>query len=102
MRKRAATDRNQSVIVNALRRVGCTVYCTHQLGDGFPDIVVGFRGVNYLLEIKDGHKPPSAQRLTPDERKFHEAWQGSVTVVNSIDAALHAVGAYRYRQNKKA
>ena len=101
MRKRAATDRNQAEIVNALKRIGCTVHCTHQLGDGFADIVVGFRGVNYLMEIKDGEKPPSAQRLTPHEREFHDKWQGSIVVVNSIDAALHAVGAYRYRENKK-
>lgn len=98
MRRRAAVDRNQSEIVNALRRIGCTVHCTHQQGDGFPDIVVGFRGVNYLLEIKDGTKPASAQALTKDEADWHEAWQGRVVVVNSITAALEAVGAYDYRK----
>lgn len=100
MRKRAATDRNQSEIVNAYRRIGCTVTCTHQLGDGFPDLVVGFRRVNYLIEIKDGAKPPSAQKLTPDELAFHEKWQGTVHVVSTIDEALAVVGAYDYRKRK--
>lgn len=86
-------DTNQPEIVNALRKVGATVAPTHTLGRGFPDLVVGFRGYNYLLEIKDGSKPPSKRKLTPDELKWHEEWNGQVAIVNSIDEALRVIGA---------
>ena len=47
-------DANQPEIVDGLRRIGATVRSTATIGIGFPDICVGFRGKNYLFEIKDG------------------------------------------------
>ena len=53
----------------------------HMVGRGCPDLLVGYRGVNYLLEVKDGEKPKSAQKLTPDEDAWHFMWMGQVAVV---------------------
>ena len=64
----------------------------HQLGKGIPDIFVGFRGENYLFEIKDGSKPPSKRTLTPDEEKWHAEWNGKVVVVNNIEEVIDALG----------
>lgn len=91
MRRAARVDANQAEIVAALRSAGASVYPTHALGKGFPDIVVGFRGVNYLMEIKDGSKPPSKRQLTPDEAEFHAAWAGTVHIVESVDDALDVI-----------
>lgn len=88
MRRAARIDANQNEIVCALRGVGATVAITSMVGAGFPDIVVGYRGQNYMIEIKDGSKPPSRRRLTDDEQKFHDLWRGTVIVVNNIDEAL--------------
>lgn len=85
------TDSNQVEIVKALRKAGCTVTPTHMVGDGFPDLVVGRNGINHLLEVKDGTKPPSARGLTADEKKWHIEWRGVVNVVYSVDDALRAV-----------
>jgi len=93
MRLDARTDANQNEIVGALRDVGASVAITSALGKGFPDIVAGYRGINYLIEIKDGSKPPSARRLTPDEQEFHDLWRGAVIVVKNVDEALKAIGA---------
>lgn len=93
MRRAARTDANQNEIVQALRDVGATVAVTSMIGSGFPDIVAGYRGVNYLIEIKDGSKPPSKRRLTKDEQEFHDLWRGAVVVVNDIDEALKLIGA---------
>lgn len=93
MRRDARTDDNQNETVQALRAVGASVAITSMIGSGFPDIVAGYRGVNYLIEIKDGSKPPSKRRLTPDEQKFHDLWRGAVIVVNDVNEALKAVGA---------
>ena len=88
MRRAAKTDDNQKDIVNSLRIAGFSVYPTHSLGRGFPDIVVGKNGLNLLFEIKDGSKPKSAQKLTKDEQVFHENWRGSVHIVTSPEHAL--------------
>lgn len=92
MRRRGRIDRNHGEIVDALRRVGASVQSLSDIGDGCPDILVGFRLRNYLLEIKDGMGKPSRRRLTPDEVDWHQNWHGDVDVVESIDEALHAIG----------
>ncbi len=93
MRRAARIDANQPDIVKVLRAVGASVAHIHMVGQGLPDIIVGFRGVNYLMEIKDENKPPSKRRLTPDEKDWHDNWRGSVVVVNNEDEALKAIGA---------
>lgn len=72
MRRAARTDANHSEIRDALRDVpGCVVGDTHSLGDGFPDLVIGWRGRWIPVEIKDGSKPQSARALTEAEAKWH-------------------------------
>lgn len=95
MRRAARVDDNQAAIVDALRRAGCSVRSLASLGKGCPDLLVGRAGVNYLLEVKDGSKPPCKRRLTPDEEAFHAAWRGPVAVVESVEDALKSVGAMR-------
>lgn len=90
--RRNAVDANQGEIVEELRKAGCTVSPTSQAGEGFPDLVVGRAGANYLLEVKDGAKPPSGQKLTPKQVKWHSEWTGQVHVVNSVEQAFEAVG----------
>ena len=85
-------DANQADIVKALRAVGCNVAVTSQMGGGFPDIVVGFRGRLFLMEVKDGSLPPSARKLTKPEQVFHAKWAGYVHIINSIDEALQLIG----------
>ena len=89
--RRARVDSNQPEVVAALRAAGATVHCLHSVGGGFPDIIVGYRGVNYLMEIKDGRKPPSRRRLNKLEAKWHDAWRGQVCVVESVEDALAVI-----------
>lgn len=92
MRRAARVDDNQGEIVAALRAAGCSVTSLASVGKGCPDLVVGRNGVNYLLEVKDGKKPPSKRRLTDDEKTWHNAWRGHVAIVNSVEEALQVVG----------
>lgn len=93
MRRAAKIDANQTEIVAALRKAGAFVQSLADCGKGVPDLLVGFRRNTYLLELKDGKKPPSARELTPDQIKWHLAWNGGVLmVVNSVDEALAAIG----------
>ena len=89
----ARVDANQPGIVRALRAVGASVQSLSAVGDGVPDLLVGFRATNYLLEVKDGTKVPSARKLTDDQEKWHAAWRGQKQVVQTVHEALQAIGA---------
>lgn len=88
MRRAAKIDANQPDIVAALRSIGATVAVTSTVGQGFPDICVGYRGRSILMEVKDGTKSPSERKLTPDQEKFHAAWRGEIVVVKSAAEAV--------------
>jgi len=88
-------DDNQPDIVKALRGCGCSVAITSNLGEGFPDIVVGICGKNYLIEIKNGDLPPSARKLTDDEREFMQGWCGQYSIIESVGEAIKFVSAVR-------
>ena len=88
-------DGNQPEIVKAFRALGCTVAHTHRLGQGFPDICVGYGGLSMLIEIKDGSKPKSAQELTDDEREFQGRWTGGVRMVRNLDDVSETVSTLR-------
>jgi len=91
MRRDAKLDANHKLIVRALRQIGCSVQSLASQGMGCPDLVVGFRGVNYLFEVKDGRKQPSQRKLTAMEKVWHDTWRGQVCIVESIDDALKII-----------
>lgn len=90
MRRAARTDSNQPEIVHALEVVGATVLHLHMVGHGCPDLAVGFRGRNYMLEIKT----PNGE-TTPAERTWLRCWRGQAYIVRSVDDALRVIGAVR-------
>jgi hypothetical protein len=91
MRRAARVDANHAVIVGALLRCGATVQSLAAVGQGCPDLMVGFRGRTLLMEVKDGDKIPSKRRLTPDQQEWHAAWAGHVVVVESVEQAIAAL-----------
>ena len=82
------TDANQGEIVAALRKAGASVQSLAAVGRGCPDLLVGWQGDNYLLEVKDGGKPTSGQKLTVDQVAWICCWRGSVHIVTSVEQAL--------------
>jgi hypothetical protein len=86
-------DDNQQLIVQALRQAGASVLHLHTIGRGCPDILVGWRGNNVLIEIKNGMQPPSHRKLTTQEAAWHQMWRGKVATVATIHEALVAIGA---------
>jgi len=60
-----------------------TLHDASGAGRGFPDFVVGWRGRNFLFELKDASKPPSRRKKTPAQDDFHANWQGQIKVVHS-------------------
>jgi len=89
----ASRDANEPEVIKALVAVGCLVQQITQ-GDGVPDLLVCTpRGRLLLVEVKDGAKPPSRQRLTAEQVVWHGVWapRASVFVCLSPADALAAV-----------
>lgn len=94
MRRAAKVDTNQDQIVRALRAVGATVHSLASMGQGTPDLLVGYRRQTFLLEVKDGQRPPSERRLTDLQVIWHREWRGlPVAVVHDVVEAFRAVHA---------
>jgi Holliday junction resolvase len=87
MRRKARIDENQPDIVKHLRTLGMSVCLLHTVGQGVPDICVGYRGINVLLEIKDSKQPKCKQKLTTDEADWHLDWRGQVATVKDKEEA---------------
>ena len=91
MRYKRRKDANHNEVANALRDIGCSVFEMHSVGDGVSDLLVGYRGRNLLIEVKDGSKPPSRQKLRPTQIIFRAEWRGQYDVATSVDEALDIV-----------
>ena len=68
------SDGNQAAIIKRLREnPEISVRSIHRHGDGIPDLLVGYRGRNYIFEVKN---PEYDGRLTDAEQKFADGWKG--------------------------
>ena len=95
-RHAAKVDANQTAVMKALRGAGATVFSLAGVHSGCPDLLVGINMQTYLVEVKDGDKPPSARQLTPDQVKFISMWEGSPVVILK-DADIARAWATRMR-----
>ena len=86
-RRARRTDGNHSEIAEAFEKAGCSVHRTN--GDW--DLTVGYGGLTLLIEVKDGKKPPSARKLTPNEKKFHNTWTGGIYLITCTADVLSAI-----------
>lgn len=76
-------DENEPEIVRALRDIGASI---KRLDD--VDLLVGWRGRNFLLEIKTAKGP-----LKSSQEDMVRTWRGQYEIVRSIDEALRVIGA---------
>ena len=92
----ARIDANHEQVVSALRAAGASVQSLANVGNGVPDLLVGFQGKTLLMEVKDGRKTPSERRLTDDQIRWHGAWNGGpLAIVDGVDAALRMLGVMK-------
>lgn len=80
-------DKSQPQIEKELKELGFSVSSTHEVGDGFPDIVVGILGLNTLFEIKNTVQ----DKLNELETKFHQSWQGQLNIAHSTEDVIHSI-----------
>lgn len=90
-------DSNQKDVVTALRAEGYSVQHLHSVGAGCPDILVGYAGINVLIEIKEGDG-----KLTPAQVVWHSDWQGQVSIAKDKQEAIEIVkNAIKQETEKK-
>ncbi len=79
-------DENEAEIIAAYEAVGATVD-QNPIGKGRTDLDVGFRGVNYKVEVKmPGGKLNNIQEI------WHERWRGQKDIVTNVKEALKVIG----------
>ena len=84
MRRAAKRDTAERSIVAVLEQHFMTVYRLNQP----VDLLVGFRGVNHLVECKTGHKG-YGKGLNSNQLQFAAGWKGSpVVTLRSPDEAI--------------
>ena len=94
MRRYPKLDVNHNEILRAARDLGATTQSLASIGDGCPDAVIGYKGHNLIIEIKNGGEIPSRRKLTEDEERWHSDWRGQVAVVESVDDLMELLNGH--------
>jgi hypothetical protein len=82
-------DANQRDIIAAFAKMGASVEVIRSPKPGCPDLLVGFQGKNYLVEVK----VPKTGRLSDAQKLWRDNWKGSKPfVMTGIDDVLAFVG----------
>jgi len=85
--QKAKRDGNEAPIVDAFRKMGLDVEPT----DKPLDLILGYEGSTYLVEVKNGAKAP----LTDAQKAFFGRWRGHAAVVTSMDEAIEFARAVK-------
>ena len=87
-------DNNHKEIVDALKKAGASIIDTAKLGGGLPDLIVGFAGQTFLVEVKNLKTQYGRSGLNENQRKWLKDWTGGpFAMVTDIESALRAIGA---------
>lgn len=93
MRYGAKKDANHHEVVAALEKAGASVLDMSAIGGGFPDLIVGFRNLTLLMEIKNPKTAYGRRGFNKNQVRWQESWRGGpVALVDGPEAALRALG----------
>lgn len=80
-------DNNQLEIVKVFKSLGATVLNLSGVGKGCPDLLIGYKNISVLVEIKS-----KTGKFTEPQLKFMEQWQGgAVNRIDSVDGAIRLI-----------
>lgn len=96
MRRAARRDENHGSIKDVFESLDCSVLDVAGIPVGF-DLIIGYKTQAIAVEVKDGEKSPSAQKLTPNEFSAHLNWRGPKAIVTSNDEAVAVAKLLRQR-----
>jgi len=80
-------DNNQLEIVKVFKSLGATVLNLSGVGKGCPDLLIGYKGISVLVEVKS-----KTGKFTEPQLKFMEQWRGgAVNRIDSVDGAIRLI-----------
>ena len=80
-------DNNQLEIVKTFRSMGATVLNLSGVGKGCPDLLIGYKNISVLVEVKS-----KTGKFTEPQLKFMEQWKGgAVNRIDSVDGAIRLI-----------
>lgn len=74
-------DANEPEIIKALEKIGCSILQVDPV-----DLIVGYRGKNFLLEVKT-----VKGKLEPSQVVLLETWRGQYRIVRTPEEAIKLV-----------
>ena len=86
MRRAARVDANHADIVQAFKQMGATVLDLSRVGGGCPDLLVGYRGANVLVEVKI-----AKGKKNKLQEKFFADWKGPCFEVRTVMEAFEII-----------
>ncbi len=92
LRHAKRVDGNHAAIRDGIRAMGYEVLDLSAAGEGVPDLAVKVgAGLVQFLEVKDGSKPLSAQKLTEAQERWHNfAWR-ITSKPRTLEEALESI-----------
>lgn len=90
MKYNAKIDKNQPEIVKALKSYGAQVLLTHQIKNAF-DILVGFRGELFIMEIKNPEYLPKVYDRERLEKQLSEGEHKCMEMFKKVGVPYYIV-----------
>ena len=97
--RRQRSDDNQPALIKVARKMGASVLVLSRTES--IDLLIGCGGIDQIVEIKDGAKVPSQRKLSPDETKFHDEWQGRTPVIINNEQEMIDLVAWMRKEATK-
>ncbi len=84
-------DKNQAALVVVFEQLGCSVLNCVRVGSGFPDLIIGYRGHDYLVEVKNPTNAYGKRGLNGNQKRWSDTWPSPVFVVRTEDDVIKLV-----------
>ena len=89
-------DGNARLVIDCLRVNGVSVQSVHASNSGVPDLLCGFMGRNYLVEVKPESRSKAANAPRASQVAWAAAWRGSKPfVVHNAAESFELVALWR-------
>lgn len=81
-------DENQNLIKHTFIALGASVLDLSRVGQGCPDLLIGYKGKTALVEIKSSNKAT----FTEPQLKFIKSWRGgAITRIDTVESAIRLI-----------
>jgi len=101
---RRRADVNHVEILDAFRRLGCTVTDLRLVGRGCPDALIGYRGIDHQVEVKKPRGPKAkADDRKPTQVTYAATWKGQPpAIVRTVEDVEQLVNQWNVPQGVQA